>query len=305
MGKCINCGIDLQDGILCPECLNKTDDAIAKAEVNWFLSSGTFCMFSNRVEFQAKNPKKNRTIYYTDIQKIEITMKNLIGFTYGDEKYDSIAFENATIAQKWHEALSGLITLHKDVIPDEESEKEPELTVVPEPIEESKSEEINKEPVEESSVEETTPAEEKDAIEEKSEESEESEESKEEVSFFGGLSIKKIVVAAAIAIVMIVVSINIFGGNNSGGNSYYAELAAQNKMGSGFTVDEIDFKVVASKKDTKYIVKCTAKSKEAKNMYETLYGETTVYFAYAEGYGNQYQYAIADSKNEAKDKIDW
>lgn len=301
MGKCINCGIDLQDGILCHECLNKTDDAIAKANVNLVFTSGTLCMFSNRLEFQTKNSKKDKTMLFSEIQDIEITMKNLIGFTYKNGKYDSFAFENETIAQKWNEALKELIALHKNIVPDEKSEKEPEPTITQEPIEESKTEEIGEEPVEEIPTKEKSPTKEKNLAEEKNS----TEEKGTDISFLGGLSVKKIVVAAVIAIVIIVVLINIFGGSTSGGNAYYAELAAQNQMGSGFTVDEIDFKVVASKKDTKYIVKCTAKSKEAKNMYETVYGETTVYFAYAEGYGNQYQYAIAGSKKEAKDKIDW
>ncbi len=294
MCKCIQCGVETDGPILCPGCLERFDEPITKTQSSRLLSPGTLYMYCDRLEFQAKNPKKSLTIYYKEIENHGTSMKTWIDIDHSCGKSDSFDFNNQSLAEKWDHALSGLIEISDrpvfdqiEEVPTYTSEEEPPVTHVTE----EQSTASNQENEEETSTAEPTGTAPRPNEQNRS-------------SLLGGLSLRTLLGVAAVLIAVVVLFTGIFNGSH-GGNAYYAELAAQEKMGTGFTVDEIDFKVVSGKKDTKYIVKCTAKSKEAKDMYEMVYGDTTVYFAYAEGYGSQYQYAIAASKREAKNKIDW
>lgn len=112
---------------------------------------------------------------------------------------------------------------------------------------------------------------------------------------------------AFIAIIVLILVFKIF----SGGSKYdtpeaaVAQRNAEYSMAEGFAKDEIDFKFVDAKNNEKFIIKCEAKSKDAKEIYKEIYGSDTVYFGYSSGYGGTYHYAIGDTKNEAKEKIDW
>ena len=97
----------------------------------------------------------------------------------------------------------------------------------------------------------------------------------------------------------------IFGGKYNTVESDTTRYQAQYDMASGFSKDEVDFEIVDAKDNEKFILKCKAKSENAKEMYKEIYGTDTVYYAYSDGYGSTYHYAIADTKSEAKAKIDW
>ena len=117
---------------------------------------------------------------------------------------------------------------------------------------------------------------------------------------------KLIKIIVLIAIVLIGCKV-IFGGSDKYDTpeAAVAENNAQYAMASGFSNDEVEFEFVDAKDNEKFIIKCKAKSEDAKEIYEGIYGSDTVYYAYSDGYGGTYHYAIADTKSEAKEKIDW
>ena len=108
-------------------------------------------------------------------------------------------------------------------------------------------------------------------------------------------------------LIVLLLFIAIFGGSDKYDTpeAAVAENNAQYAMASGFSNDEVEFEFVDAKDNEKFIIKCKAKSEDAKEIYEGIYGSDTVYYAYSDGYGGAYHYAIADSKSEAKEKIDW
>lgn len=113
----MNCGIDTEDDkVLCSDCLSKTTDCIEKANAFLGFRSGELCMFSNRLEFKTKNPKKDKIILFSDIQCTKITMKNLIQFTYKNGECDSFGFNNEATADKWNKILNELMCLQKPII---------------------------------------------------------------------------------------------------------------------------------------------------------------------------------------------
>ena len=81
---------------------------------------------------------------------------------------------------------------------------------------------------------------------------------------------------------------------------------AKNDMGSGFSESTVSFKVVDTKKDSKFIIKCKAISDEAKEMYDLVYDTNICYYGVEFGNGaGEYFTTIGKSKNEVKDKMDW
>lgn len=121
----MNCGIDTEDNkVLCSECLNKTNDCIEKANVFLGFRSGELYMFSNRLEFKTKNPKKDKIILFSDIQCTKITMKSLIEFTYKNGECGSFAFDNEATAQRWNDILNDLMCSSKNIILNETSKSD-------------------------------------------------------------------------------------------------------------------------------------------------------------------------------------
>lgn len=108
-------------------------------------------------------------------------------------------------------------------------------------------------------------------------------------------------------IVVLIIVFKLFSGDGKYDTpeAAVAQRNAEYSMAEGFATDEIDFKFVDEKNNEKFIIKCEAKSKDAKEIYKEIYGTDTVYFGYSSGYGGTYHYGIADTKNEAKEKINW
>ncbi len=116
---------------------------------------------------------------------------------------------------------------------------------------------------------------------------------------------KKLVKIIVLIVIVLIGYKTIFGGKYDTVEADMAKYQAQSDMASGFSKDEVDFEIVDAKNNEKFILKCKAKSEKAKEMYNEVYGTDIVYYAYSEGYGSTYHYALADNKSEAKDKIDW
>lgn len=93
---------------------SKTEEVIAKTSVFCGFTNGNLCMLSDRVEFRTENPQKDKTILYADVQKMRITMKSLIEFTYSNGRTDSFAFENKEVTHQWYEMLNELIAPNKN-----------------------------------------------------------------------------------------------------------------------------------------------------------------------------------------------
>lgn len=119
-----------------------------------------------------------------------------------------------------------------------------------------------------------------------------------------GLNAKQIIGIIS-CILVVIIAIKCLPGKYDTAAATGAELSAQEKMAYGLATDEVKFEFVASKDDSKFIIRCTAKSDTAKEYYELLYGTNTVYFAYSRGYGYTYTYGISDSQSGAKEKINW
>ena len=274
MSKCILCGTETEGAILCPDCLQKTDEPITKAEVNCFLTGGILYMYCDRFDFQAKNPKKNITIYYKDINQHKIIMKNLLDLDYGCGKNDSFAFDSPKLAEKWEQALCGLLALCDrsafdcmDVLPEipkspiepinaPKEQNAPTAEETPSLMEEppTPAEEIKSAP-EKEFTEDAHPIQ-----AENSEESTVTEENTSSSGFsLGNLSLKGIIaIAASIAVVFVIFS-NIFGGKNN--NDLAKEIAVYQIQQQTYAVDEsvYDIKIVDKDGKGRYIVTATTK----------------------------------------------
>lgn len=120
-----------------------------------------------------------------------------------------------------------------------------------------------------------------------------------------GKNIKNVVKIVS-GILVLMLFFNIFLNPKESPEAAVALQVAKNDMGSGFSESAVSFKVVDTKKDSKFIIKCKAISDEAKEMYDLVYDTNICYYGVEFGNGaGEYFTTIGKSKSEVKDKMDW
>lgn len=119
------------------------------------------------------------------------------------------------------------------------------------------------------------------------------------------------VVVYLIAIIMILYGVNMIlnalgiTGKRSSPQAAVALRDTAYEMGGSLGEDEIKLKVIAAKNDSKFIIKCTAKSSEAKEIYDSYFEQTVVYYAIKYNHDFSHNSAVGMTKREAKKEIGW
>lgn len=116
----------------------------------------------------------------------------------------------------------------------------------------------------------------------------------------------KDVIKIVAGIIVLVMLFNAFSNPKDSSEAAVALQVAKNDMGSGFGESAVEFKVVAAKDDSKFIIKCEAVSDEAKEMYELVYNRDTCYYGVELGNAaGECFTSLGESERDVKNKMDW
>ena len=119
-------------------------------------------------------------------------------------------------------------------------------------------------------------------------------------------AIFKTVVEIIIFIIFVVTIYNVSFNDKNTPEAAVALQAAKNAMGAGFSESDIEFDVVDTKDDSKFIIKCKPVSDEAQEMYELTYGYEVCFYGIEFGNASgEYFATIGDSKKDVKNKMEW